>query len=81
MPGKVIIMAFADYPRQIGKSGNAAKIRQICDKHGLKFVVKKQRCYADRLIIVADDSNMSGLGQAMLEVMGLGLSLTLAPWG
>ncbi len=80
MKNKVIVMAFADCPHLMLCRGQA-NIRGICKRHGLKFVLKKDGPCSYRLLIVADDGNVSGLGQAMLEIMGLGLSLTLAPWG
>lgn len=83
MSSKVMVRAFADYPRQMmyyshkGRGGHSKRIKEICLKHGLKFKWADGGMCSDRLYIIADEKDMHKLGPALVEVMETGVSLTL----
>lgn len=83
MAKKIRIKVFANYPLQMmyhshkGRGGHADIVRNICEKHGLKFSFRHERLCGDTLMVVSDGGNESSLGKALVEIMETGVSLAL----
>lgn len=86
MPGKVMVRAFADYPRQMERAnpldrfngGHSGSVKKICDKYGLRFKIvgEGEYSYGD-MYIIASSKEHAALGAALVEIMQLDLSITL----